>query len=173
MCKSLLYLCIKHKTGRFSAVSHKKTACFSLFGFLFCELFRFSLHLAIVADFFDCSHRNCQKSDARSRHNQINERKAEANLNVIFFHCVPTVCRRTLNILYSRFCHFNFSHIHLGFLPFGFFRKKISAGKNILCRRIIFMLLFRARFFHQNENSAKCKNGGGTYQRHYRNDEKF
>lgn len=163
----------KTQNGPFSRGFPQKNGSFPLFGFLFCELFRFSLYLAIVADFFDCSHRDCQKSDARSRHNQINERKTEANLNVIFFHCVPTACRRTLNILYSRFRHFNFSHIHLGFLPFGFCRKKISAGKNILCRRMIFMLLFLTRFFHQNENSAKRENGGGTYHSYRRNDEKL
>ena len=35
------------------------------------------------------------------------------------------------------------------------------------------MLLFRASFFHQNENSAKRENRGGTYQSYYRNYKKF
>ena len=47
MCKSLLYLCIKRKTGRFSAVSHKKRLVFLYSAFCFASFSasRFTLRL--------------------------------------------------------------------------------------------------------------------------------
>lgn len=147
MCKSRIYKCIKTKKSRFFAVIHKKTVLFRLFGFLLCELFRFAFYLALVTHFLYCADGNRQNNSSRSRHNHVNEGKTKPQLDVIFRHCVPAGCRRAFNVSDSRFCHLYISHIHLGFLPFGFCRKKISAGKNILCRRMIFYVIFSCELF--------------------------
>lgn len=173
MCKNHLHNCIKAKKSRFFAVFHKKTALLRLFGFFLCELFRFAPYPSPMTHVFYRAYGNRQKNSSRNRDYHINKGKAEPQLDVIFRHCVPAGCRRAFNVSDSRFRHLYISHIHLCFLPFGFCRSKKSAGKNILCRRMIFMLFFCASFFHQNENSAKRESGCGKYHRDDRNYEKL